>query len=232
MWSGTREYLLGEVFYFTRECAAAGDAYALGNATVRSLALIDEARWVHDGLLFGNVSMGTPGLARLSGQSSILFGDACNYISAPGCETFAGGIMTKGLDVALRAFLDTCESMVLSLSTVPRPMAAADTYDALNSDEMVFVRDLLFHYLSAATIASTTNLADSATQNVQSFQKNSEIAAIVVNVIMFVVFAVFYLPLSRAIDKQIKNSRMLLMLIPTELLENHGSIRHYFQHEL
>ena len=202
---------------------------------------LDELRQLQQSLMYGSVAWNLPGSVRRNKMRDDLdFGNACKYLDPVGmnrmdelplgdvtCEAFANGVFMRGLSAGFTLFVDAMEDTLSLLSTVSSDQLTNTTriQQFLASPEWMEIelmdRNLLRYGL---VIESRTYINDLVQKNSTFISLQAGLLSGFLIVLILAYYAV-YDPIIRALDRQLKQARSLLLMIPTDVVQNSLAMR-------
>ena len=170
---------------------------------------------------------------------TLTFGDACGALAAAGrladpapCRAFRGGIMTRGVNNGVLGFLDLARAMLarrqaasvtaadgVGTITIQNVTTAFSLVDELNDADMADIFDFGGLYLVPA-MDVTANLFSAQSQASVSGVRTFLYAFLAAFLIAFAAYQVgVYLPQVHRTNDEIKSERVIMLLLPTRLLQ-------------
>jgi hypothetical protein len=153
--------------------------------------------------------------------------DACSRLASASarCSTFHGGVMTHGFLSALFEYVravDTASQLALGTSSAPDALAARGV---LLGSEFELPQTLLHEFVSPGFDQALRLISEYESVSFAALKSNTVVLLVVFLVALFFLWLIVYDPLIRRLDREVKRTRGMVIMIPLELIEKLPPLR-------
>jgi PAS domain S-box-containing protein len=224
-WADRRRYLIKSINYFLREAVLANDTASLGAYCSKVESDVNMLSQAEFGIVYGSESMRTLSVLRQNarqGENAFVYQSPCDSPQAPAnCTTFANGIFHYGIHRALIEYIEITRDLNSLLRSVPRPMSPNETLSWLSQVDMVEFEQFDVSFLQKGLLQNTTDEMVSLVKRSTSWYITFGTAYTISFVVLLVLaYLTVYGPLVKTLGQDVKSTRVMLLIIPSEVIQN------------
>lgn len=194
-------------------------------------AAVEDLRWTHHGVIFGDPIMRMSGSTGTHAHDAINFESACfdaasspsGTPSSPGCATYDLGVMSQGLHAAVEEF--TARALLIA-STNTSTIAA---FPDMRFDDLDVLTTLGTTYLDQAMRAVGDIYINAAVTSVRDFShlRTGLTVTCVIGLVLLLIGV--YLPFIQQLSHDASRTRAMLLIIPISLIDSVKSIQQFIK---
>ncbi len=163
-------------------------------------------------------------------RDALFFHDLCPFTTMEYeyCSTFGQKVGTQGLYLACQEYLARIDGYRLHLDSLPTDRNVSAVNATLYTEEFDFLRIMEDRFMHDGFEAAYEMDFEEEIGILDSKQSFNMAMMLVFVAILILIYFIFYHPLIDNMDRQMKRTRGMLLLIPVEVLEEVPSLRKAF----
>lgn len=171
-------------------------------------------------------------LERDLSQSNLMLGDLCSILKSSAevtrCRQYKDGMPMEGLSPLLSEYLREVRNQVKrrAASTDAALLSGGQTlYKQMISDELAYPTELGRSYIRAGLMRSAAMYNERAHSTVNTFLQWIVISTVMFVCALLLFFITIYSPMIVSLDADMKRTRSMLLMFPSEVIHSVSAIR-------
>eukprot|EP00455_Lapot_gusevi_P013241 TRINITY_DN1641_c0_g1_i7.p1 TRINITY_DN1641_c0_g1~~TRINITY_DN1641_c0_g1_i7.p1 ORF type:complete len:277 (-),score=33.79 TRINITY_DN1641_c0_g1_i7:390-1220(-) len=192
---------------------------------------VNQLEYLERSLVFGNDALDIQ-VYQDKDQDHVMLSDGCFYEDEsekpPDCDLVFDGVMKNGLHGAISEYVDEIRHYVQQANTSTfNPSSTFLVSKLFNETGFQFLTSMDKTYLQGALNQSLRHYMNASTDLLDQSETIRTIVLVLFSAFSLLLYVVFYRPLISRLDNEIKNTRSMLLLIPSHVVDKIPMIRKF-----